>query len=92
MINLKNYRLGRDAARRALLTALEKFDEDKDNAALQSKVLALQEKYDKANDELYRAERRANWKRAERIIKLAAHGRGQRYAADFWADDFRVRH
>jgi|AACY02.16.fsa_nt_gi hypothetical protein len=64
---------------------------DPSNTKLADKHLKAWRDWEEAQEQYERAKRRANWKRAERLLTLAAHGRNiQDMAHDFYAGNFQV--
>lgn len=83
-------RATRQAAAKVYYDTLAQWQSDQDNTRVADKHLQAWRNWRDAQEQFERARRRANWKRAERIVLLAANGRGERWAARFVAAGYEV--
>lgn len=83
-IGILRARATRQAAAKKYFETQDAWTADPSDTKLADKHLKAWRDWQDAEEEYERARRRANWKRAERIITLAAHGRDVRA----WANTF----
>lgn len=80
----------RQAAAKLYYETQARWKSDEDNAKTADAHIKAWRTWQEAHEQYERARRRANWRRAERIILLASHGRGQAWASKFVAGGFEL--